>query len=85
MPDPAEAAGKEKMEQKVEEAAKKSKARTREGEVKGQWWLCAATEEELQSMEAEGFLKPGTWRVVPGAPCPAPEAGEWVLTKALVE
>jgi hypothetical protein len=33
----AELAGKEKMEQKVEEAAaKKFKARTREGEVKGQ-------------------------------------------------
>jgi hypothetical protein len=39
------------MEQKVEEAAtKKSKARTREGEVKGQWWPCTATEEELRSM-----------------------------------
>ncbi|KAM0851417.1 hypothetical protein ACQ4PT_052436 [Festuca glaucescens] len=42
-------------------------------------------EEELQSMESEGFLKPGTWRVVPGAPCPAPEAGELVLMKALIE
>jgi hypothetical protein len=35
--DPAEQAGKERMEKKVEEvAAKKSKARSREGEVKGQ-------------------------------------------------
>jgi hypothetical protein len=34
--DPVERVGKEKMEQKVEEAAaKRSKARTREGEVKG--------------------------------------------------
>jgi hypothetical protein len=32
-------------------------------------------------MDAEGFLRPGSWRVVPGAPCPAPEAGEWELVE----
>jgi hypothetical protein len=74
------------MEKKVDEvAAKKSKARTREGKVKGQWWPCTTTEDELRSLEAEGFLQPGPWRTVPGALCPAREAGEWVLTKALVE
>ncbi|KAK1619083.1 hypothetical protein QYE76_024600 [Lolium multiflorum] len=36
-------------------------------------------------MKAEGFLQPGSWRVVPGTPCPAPEDVEWVLSKALVE
>ncbi|KAK1660623.1 hypothetical protein QYE76_048782 [Lolium multiflorum] len=75
------------MQKKVEEVAatKKSKARSREGEVKGQWWPCTTTEDELRSFEAEGFLKPGSWRVVPGALCPAPEARERVLTRALVE
>ncbi len=35
---PADLAGKKQMEKKVEEAsAKKLKARSREGEVKGQW------------------------------------------------
>lgn len=83
---PADLAGKKQMEKKVEEAAaKKSKARTREGEVKGQLWPCTTTEDELRSFEAEGFLQPGSWRVVPGALNPAPEAGEWVLTRALVE
>jgi hypothetical protein len=42
-------------------------------------------EDELRSLDAEGFLRPGSWRVVPGAPSLAPEAGEWVLTNALVE
>jgi hypothetical protein len=73
------------MEKKVEEVTKKSKARSREGEVKGQWWPCQTTEDEFRSMEAGGFLRPGSWRAVPGAPCPTPEAGEWVLTKALVD
>ncbi|KAK1660664.1 hypothetical protein QYE76_048823 [Lolium multiflorum] len=85
--DPADLTGKEQMQKKVEEVAatKKSKARSRESEVKGQWWPCTTTEDELRSFEAEGFLKPGSWRVVPGALCPAPEAGERVLTRALVE
>ncbi|KAK1601717.1 hypothetical protein QYE76_016438 [Lolium multiflorum] len=74
------------MEKRVEEVtAKKSKARSREGEVKGQWWPCTTTEDELRSFEAEGFLQPGSWRTVLGALVPAPEAREWVLTKALVE
>jgi hypothetical protein len=75
------------MQKKVEEviAARKSKARTREGEVKGQWWPCTTTEDELHSLDAEGFLQPGSWRTVLGALSPAPEAREWVLTKALVE
>jgi hypothetical protein len=73
VPNPSELAGKEKMEKKVEEAAKKFKARTRDGEVKGKWWTCTMTEEELRNMESEGFLKLGTWRVVPGSPCRALE------------
>jgi hypothetical protein len=36
-------------------------------------------------MESEGFLKPKTCQVFLGAPIPAPEDGELVLTKALVE
>jgi hypothetical protein len=41
---PADLAGKKQMEKKVEEAAtKKSKARTREGEVKGKLWPCTTT------------------------------------------
>jgi hypothetical protein len=73
------------MEKKVEEVTKKSKTRSREGEVKGQWWPCQTTEDEFCNMEAGGFLRPGSWRAVPGAPCPTPEAGEWVMTKALVD
>ncbi|KAK1616520.1 hypothetical protein QYE76_022037 [Lolium multiflorum] len=84
---PANLAGKEQMQKKVEEVAatKKSKARSREGEVKGQWWPCTTTEDELRIFEAEGFLQPGSWRVVLGALSPAIEAREWVLTRALVE
>jgi hypothetical protein len=84
---PADLAGKEQMQKKVEDVAatKKSKARSREGKVKGQWWPCTTTENELRNLEAEGFLKPGSWRVVPGPLSPAPEAGKWVLTRALVE
>jgi hypothetical protein len=49
------------MEKKVEEvAARGSKARSREGEVKGQWWPCTTTEDELRSLEVEGFLQPGS-------------------------
>jgi hypothetical protein len=70
----------------VEEVTtKKSKAWSREGEVKWQWWPCTTTESELRNLEAEGFLQPRSWRTVLGALIPAPEAGEWVLTKALVE
>jgi hypothetical protein len=83
---PEETAGVEQMEKKVEEAAtKKSKARTRDSEAKGKWWPWFTTETELRNLEAEGFLKPGSWRTITGALCPAPEAGEWVVTKALVE
>ncbi|KAK1649191.1 hypothetical protein QYE76_066996 [Lolium multiflorum] len=83
---PEDVASSKEMENKMEEVAtKKSKARSREGEVKGKWWPCTTTEDELRSLEAEGFLQPKSWRAVPGAPTPAPEAGEWVLTKALVE
>ncbi|KAK1666893.1 hypothetical protein QYE76_055052 [Lolium multiflorum] len=64
---------------------KNPKAQSREGEVKGQWWPCSTSEDELHSLEAEDFLRPGSWRVVSGAPGPAPEAGEWVLTNAPVE
>jgi hypothetical protein len=79
-------AGSKQMENKVEEvAAKNLKARSSEGEVKGQWWPCTTTEDELRSFEAKGFLQPGSWRVVPGALNPAPEAREWVLTRVLVE
>jgi hypothetical protein len=50
---PGDLAGKKQMEKKVEEAAaKKSKARSREGEVKGQWWPCTTIEDELRSFEA---------------------------------
>jgi hypothetical protein len=71
---------------KVEEVnVMKSKARSREGEVKGQWCPCTTTESELRNLEVEGFLQPGSWWTVPGALIPTPEAGEWVLTKALVE
>jgi hypothetical protein len=74
------------MEKKVEEVAiKKYKARSREGEVKRQWWPCTTTKDELRSLEAETFMRPRSWRVVPGAPSPVPKAGEWVMTKALVE
>jgi hypothetical protein len=84
--DLVELAGKERMENKVDEVAtKKPKDWTCEGKVKGQWWSSTTTEDELHSLEAEGFLQPGSWRVVPGALSPAPEAGECVLTKALVE
>ena len=83
---PEEAAGAEQMEKKVDEAAaKKSKARSRDGEAKGKWWPCTTTENELRNLEAEGFLQPGSWRTTPGALAPAPEAGEWVVTKALIE
>jgi hypothetical protein len=59
--DPAELAGKERMDTKVEEVAiEKSKSCSRECEVKGQWWPCLTTEDELCSMEAEGFLRPGS-------------------------
>jgi hypothetical protein len=74
------------MEKKAEEAAaKKSKARSRDREAKGKWWPCTTTGTELRNLEAEGFLRPGSWRTVPGSLTPAPEAGEWVVTKALVE
>lgn len=83
---PEEAAGAELMEKKVDEAAaKKSKARSRDGEAKGKWWPCTTTENELRNLEAEGFLQPRSWRTTPGALAPALEAGEWVVTKALIE
>ncbi|KAK1648634.1 hypothetical protein QYE76_066439 [Lolium multiflorum] len=83
---PEEAAGAEQMEKKVEEvAAKKSKARSRDSEAKGKWWPCTTTETELRNLEAEGFPKPGSWRMVSGSLTPAHEAGEWVVTKALIE
>ncbi|KAK1653909.1 hypothetical protein QYE76_071714 [Lolium multiflorum] len=76
----------EQAKQKAEEiAAKKSKARQRDSEAKGKWWPCTTTELELQNLEAGGFLRPGSWRTVPGSPAPAPLVGEMVLTKALVE
>ncbi|KAK1696244.1 hypothetical protein QYE76_012941 [Lolium multiflorum] len=74
------------MENKTEEAAAtKSKARARDSEAKGKWWPCTTTETELRNLEAEGFLKPGSWRTIPGSLTPAPEAGEMVVTNALVE
>ncbi|KAK1608114.1 hypothetical protein QYE76_031787 [Lolium multiflorum] len=83
---PEEAAGAEQMEKKVDEAAaKKSKARSRDGEAKGKWWPCTTTENEHCNLEAKGFLQPGSWRSTPGAFALAPEAGEWVVTKALIE
>ncbi|KAK1612832.1 hypothetical protein QYE76_036505 [Lolium multiflorum] len=83
---PEESAGTEQMEKKVEEAAaKKSKARKRDNEAKGKWWPCFTTETELRNLEAEGFIKPGSWRRISGELNPSPEAGEWVVTKALVE
>jgi hypothetical protein len=69
---PSDLAGEKQMEKKVDEAAaKKSKARSREGEAKGLWWPCAITENELRNLEAEGFLKPNSWRVVSGFPEPS--------------
>ncbi|KAK1651347.1 hypothetical protein QYE76_069152 [Lolium multiflorum] len=76
---PEETAGAEQMEKKAEEsAAKKSKARTRDNEAKGKWWPCTTIETELRNLEAEGFLKPGSWRTLPGSLTLAPEAGEMV-------
>ncbi|KAK1664419.1 hypothetical protein QYE76_052578 [Lolium multiflorum] len=83
---PEDIAGAEQMEKKTEEAAaKKSKARKRDDKAKGKWWPCFTTEIELRNLEAEGFIKPGSWRRVSGELNPAPEAGEWVVTKALIE
>ncbi|KAK1682383.1 hypothetical protein QYE76_043231 [Lolium multiflorum] len=83
---PEDSARADQAEKKTEEAAtKKSKARARDSEAKGKWWPCTTTETELRNLEAEGFLKPGSWQTIPGALTPAPEAGEWVVTKALVE
>ncbi|KAK1601285.1 hypothetical protein QYE76_018130 [Lolium multiflorum] len=83
---PEDLPGADQTEKKAEEAAtKKSKARARDSEAKGKWWPCTTTQNELYNLEAEGFLKPGSWRTTPGALTPAPEAGEWVVTKALVE
>ncbi|KAK1663927.1 hypothetical protein QYE76_052086 [Lolium multiflorum] len=73
-------------EKKAEEmAAKKSKARQRDSESKGKWWPCTTTNIELQNLEGEGFLQPGSWRATPSALGPAPQDNEMVLTKALVE
>ncbi|KAK1665803.1 hypothetical protein QYE76_053962 [Lolium multiflorum] len=73
-------------EKKAEEmAAKKSKARQRDSESKGKWWPCTTTNFELQNLEGEGFLQPGSWRATPNALAPAPQDNEMVLTKALVE
>ncbi|KAK1618285.1 hypothetical protein QYE76_023802 [Lolium multiflorum] len=83
---PEETARADQMEKKAEEVAtKKSKARSRDSEAKGKWWPCTTTETELRNIEAEGFIRPGSWRTVPGSLTPAPEAGEWVVTKALIE
>ncbi|KAK1648177.1 hypothetical protein QYE76_065982 [Lolium multiflorum] len=83
---PEKASGEEQADQKAEEvAAKKSKARKRDSESKGKWWPCTTTDTELNNLEAEGFLKPKSWRTIPGSLAPAPEAGEMVVTKALVE
>ncbi|KAK1627168.1 hypothetical protein QYE76_001483 [Lolium multiflorum] len=83
---PEEITGAEEMEQKAEEvAAQKSKARARDSESKGKWWPCTTKEIELRNLEAEEFLQPGSWRTTPGELAPAPEAGEWVVTKALIE
>ncbi|KAK1616694.1 hypothetical protein QYE76_022211 [Lolium multiflorum] len=83
---PEKTSGADQAEQKTEEAAaKKSKARQRDSESKGKWWPCTITETELNNLEAEGFLKPKSWQTIPGSLVPAPEAGEMVVTKALVE
>ncbi|KAK1691789.1 hypothetical protein QYE76_008486 [Lolium multiflorum] len=83
---PEKASGEEQAEHKAEEiAAKKSKARQRDSEAKGKWWPCTTTETELKNLEAEGFLLPGSWRTIPGSLAPAPQDGEMVVTKALVE
>ncbi|KAK1648867.1 hypothetical protein QYE76_066672 [Lolium multiflorum] len=83
---PEKPSGEEQAEQKAEEvAAKKSKARKRDSESKGKWWPCTITDTELNNLEAEGFLKPKCWRTIPGSLAAAPEAGEMVVTKALVE
>ncbi|KAK1628700.1 hypothetical protein QYE76_003015 [Lolium multiflorum] len=63
---PEETAGAEQVGKKAEEAAaKKSKASARDSEAKGKWWPCTTTETELRNLEAEGFLKPGSWRTIP--------------------
>ncbi|KAK1698780.1 hypothetical protein QYE76_015477 [Lolium multiflorum] len=73
-------------EKKAEEtAAKKSKARQRDSESRGKWWPCTTTDIELQNLEGEGFLQPGSWRTTPNALAPTPQDNEMVLTKALVE
>ncbi|KAK1629059.1 hypothetical protein QYE76_003374 [Lolium multiflorum] len=83
---PKDLPGADQAEKKAEEAVtKKSKAHARDSEAKGKWWPCTTTQNELRNLEAEGFLKPGSWWTTPGALTPAPEAGEWVVTKALVE
>ncbi|KAK1692915.1 hypothetical protein QYE76_009612 [Lolium multiflorum] len=94
-PDPTKDSGKDtegtsavpektsEAEKKAEEiAAKKSKARQRDSESRGKWWPCTTTDIELQNLEGEGFLQPGSWRTTPNALAPAPQDNEMVLTKA---
>ncbi|KAK1573103.1 hypothetical protein QYE76_008314 [Lolium multiflorum] len=83
---PEDTVGAKQMEKKAKEAAaKKSKARKRDDQAKGKWWPCFTSEIELRNLEAERFIKPGSWRRVSGELNPAPEAGERVVTKALIE
>lgn len=82
---PKDKAETERMKEKVIEAAKKSKAKKREEGVKGQWWPCELSEPDLKDLESEGFIKAGSWRVITGAPIPAPDDDERVVTKALIE
>jgi hypothetical protein len=66
------------MEKKAEEAAaKKSKAHQRDNESKGKWWPCTTTDAVLSNLEAEGFIKPGSWRTLPGAPLLLPKTERW--------
>ena len=76
------------MQEKVTEAedtTKKSKAKSRVGAARGQWWPCELKEKDLLDLQNEGFLKADSWRFVPKEPVPAPKEGERVITKALVE
>jgi hypothetical protein len=56
----------------------------REGE-KGQWWPYDIMEQDLKSLQEEGFIAPDSWRFVKGSSSPAPEVGERLFTKAWVE
>jgi hypothetical protein len=73
---PNDKAGQLKMKEKLEEAAKKSKAKKQE-EFKGRWWLCDLRESDLKDSESGGFIKVDSSRVVPKASIPLLSLLSW--------